>query len=79
MEKKIKRKKQKITGIDKGVEKFAPWSVAGRNVNSIATGENILTIPYKKLNIKLLYNLEIPLLGVYPKRIKYFIAAHNCL
>jgi hypothetical protein len=58
-----------IDNIDvaKDVDNKEPLCIADGNVRSAATAENSMTISQEKLEIDLLEDPAIPLLGIYPK------------
>lgn len=62
-------KKDIIASVVENKEKLEPSYIASRNINGAATLENSLQF-LKGLNIYLLYNPAIPLLGYLLKRNK---------
>lgn len=56
--------------ITSDVEKEQLWIIGG-NVNDVATIGNTIKFT-KKLKMELLYDLEIPLLGIYLKKINFY-------
>ena len=59
-----------IINAGEGVGKRQPSYTVGRNVNWSATMENSMEVPLKKLKIELPYVPAIPLLGIYPEKMK---------
>ena len=54
-----------------------PSYIVGGNVIGTTTMKNIMEVPQKKLNIELLYDPAIPLLGIYLD--KTFIKKNTCI
>ena len=62
-------RKKKITSVGKDVEKLEILCTAGGNTKWGSHCKTVCSF-LKKLNIELPYDLEIPLLGTYPKELK---------
>ena len=60
-----------ITSVDDDVEKIEPMCTVGKNVNGCSHYGKQYEDSSKKKKIELLYDSAIPLLGIYPKKMKH--------
>ena len=67
-----------ITNVGKDVEKKEPLYTAAGDVNSCSHYEEQYGGSTRKLKIELPYDPAIPLLGVYPKKMKTVIQKDTC-
>ena len=61
---------KEITNVDDDVEKIEPLCTVGKNVNGCSLCGKQYEDSSKKEKIELLYDSEIPLLGIYPRKMK---------
>ena len=76
--KKKKKKDRPRINFGKDVEKRETLSTVGENVNWYSYYEEQFGVSCSKLKTELLYNLAIPLLGKYLKKIKILIQKDTC-